>query len=132
MADDPANEPAEDPADAFDAIVEGLDLDLDVDLDLNFGVEEERPTEPLPMSSWQPSIEPPVARPRNPRRLAAVWAVLACPALLLCATVGGWVLPRPLVGALALIFVAGSIYLISQLPEHGPSHPDWPDDGAVL
>ncbi len=31
-----------------------------------------------------------------------------------------------------LTFVAAAIYLVSQLPEHGPSRPDWPDDGAVL
>ena len=36
-----------------------------------------------------------------------------------------------LLGA-ALTFVASAIYLIAQLPEHGPSQRDWPDDGAAL
>ena len=44
----------------------------------------------------------------------------------------GEILPRPMLAGAVLIFVAGAIYLISQLPEHGPSRSDWPDDGAVL
>lgn len=59
-------------------------------------------------------------------------AVLGGPTLMVLATLVGILLPRPAVLAAALIFVAAVIYLISQLPEHGPSRPDWPDDGAVL
>ena len=41
-------------------------------------------------------------------------------------------LPKSVLLGIGLTFVAGSIYLISQLPEYGPGRPDWPDDGAAL
>ena len=71
-------------------------------------------------------------RPPSKARTFAWIAILGAPALLVIATLAGDLLPRPVVLAAALTFVAAVIYLISQLPEHGPSRPDWPDDGAVL
>ena len=108
--------------DEFDRIVEGLDLELE------FPAEEPMPASPVVHTSGATEGAP----PSNHRRAFAWGAVLGAPLLLILATVSGWLVPRPLVVVAALIFVAGSIYLISQLPEHGPGHPDWPDDGAVL
>ena len=113
---------ADGPGDEFDRIVEGLDLGLE------FPAEEPLPAPPL----VHPSGATANVTPPNRRRAVAWGAVLGAPLLLILATVSGWLLPRSLVAVAALIFVAGSIYLISQLPEHGPGHPDWPDDGAVL
>ena len=67
------------------------------------------------------------------RGRALAWAgLVGTPLLLLLATMAGrWVSGSVLLGA-GITFVASAIYLISQLPEHGPSQPDWPDDGAEL
>ncbi len=67
------------------------------------------------------------------RGRALAWTgLLGSPMLLVIATLtGSWLSSAVLLGA-GLTFVASAIYLISQLPEHGPSQRDWPDDGAAL
>jgi hypothetical protein len=125
--------------DDFDRIVEGLELDLSFDDELDEPVVETAP-------AWSPrtdddvEAEEPFYRqveptPLIPRRRSVVlaWAgVLGAPLALVVATLTGIVLDRPIVAGASLIFVAAAIYLILQLPEHGPSRKDWPDDGAVL
>jgi|SRR5690242_14702998 len=130
--------------DDFDKIVEGLDLDLSfVDEPLDPVAEE--PAEP----AWSPrtdddvdaedteepfyrKVEPTPLIPRR-RGVLLAWAgVLGAPLSLVLATLSGVYLDRPVVAAASLTFVACAIYLILQLPEHGPSRRDWPDDGAVL
>jgi hypothetical protein len=128
--------------DDFDKIVEGLELDLSF-------VDE--PVEPVaePEPAWSPrtddevdaqdaeepfyrKVEPTPLLPRR-RGILLAWAgVLGAPLSLVLATLSGVILDRSIVGAAALIFVGAAIYLILQLPEHGPSRRDWPDDGAVL
>lgn len=130
--------------DEFNRIVEGLDLELP------FPAEAEEPPQRHPSDPrFQPEAKrraptehdedvayrTPPPRPRRAlgRARALAWiAVLGGPSLLVVATIAGILLPRAVVFSVALIFVAAVIYLISQLPERGPSHPDWPDDGAVL
>ena len=126
--------------DDFDKIVQGLDFDLEF---------PDEPADPDP-------IDPPVTghsqvaddeetevpfyrqvpvtpiTPRHSGTILAWCGVLGAPLLLVVWTMIGEILPRPMLVGAVLIFVAGAIYLISQLPEHGPSHSDWPDDGAVL
>ncbi len=127
--------------DDFDRIVEGLELDLD----FSDEVPEPDPAEPPPLV-WSDDTEPvepedePFYRkvdpaPLRPRRrgVALAWVGLGgAPLLLVLATIFGEILPRPILAAAIITFVAAAIYLVSQLPEHGPSRPDWPDDGAVL
>ncbi|MDX6278195.1 MAG: hypothetical protein QOJ72_2323 [Nocardioidaceae bacterium] len=126
--------------DDFDKIVEGLDLDFEF---------PDEPADPVPADP-PAAVDPPAddevetevpfyrqvsATPLIPRRgstILAWFAVLGAPLLLVVWTMIGEILPRPMLAGAVLIFVAGAIYLISQLPEHGPSRSDWPDDGAVL
>lgn len=131
--------------DDFDKIVEGLELDL------SFIDEkpDQKPTEEPPEPEWLPltdddidaadaeepfyrKVEPTPLIPRRRGVLAAWIGVLGAPLSLVIATMSGVFLDRPIVAAAALTFVASAIYLILQLPEHGPSRRDWPDDGAVL
>ncbi len=133
--------------DEFDDIVRGLDLDWDdpglIDV----------PIEPEAESVDEPEIPPELLSDDDPdsaeeqfyrqvpggpsgpwhRGRALAWmAVLGTPSVLaLCTLFNVW-LSGPVLLTAGLIVVAGAIYLISQLPERGPSHPDWPDDGAVL
>ncbi|MGA8987748.1 hypothetical protein [Aeromicrobium sp.] len=123
--------------DDFDKIVEGLELDLSFD---------EEPEEPAPEPTWTPltdddfeaqepfyrQVEPTALLPRRRNILLAWGGVVGAPLALFVATVSGVYLDRSVVAGAALTFVAASIYLILQLPEHGPSRKDWPDDGAVL
>lgn len=129
--------------DDFDKIVEGLELDLSF---------VDQPQEPAvePKPEWSPmtedkvdaadDVEEPFYRqvdstPLIPRRRSVLLAwvgVLGAPLSLVLATVSGVFLDRAIVAAASLIFVGAAIYLILQLPEHGPSRKDWPDDGAVL
>jgi hypothetical protein len=123
--------------DDFDRIVEGLDLDLSfIDEPLD---------EPEPAAARPPVDDAPTedeafyrqvdATPLVPRRrdIVLAWAgVIGAPLALVLATVAHVYLDRPIVAGAALIFVAAAIYLFLQLPEHGPSRRDWPDDGAVL
>jgi hypothetical protein len=121
----------------FDRIVEGLDLDL------SFAeepvTETPVPVDPGTSDDVDPQDEPfyrqVESAPLIPRRRGIVlgWAgVVGAPMLLVLATVAHVFLPRSIVAGAALIFVASAIYLFLQLPEHGPSRRDWPDDGAVL
>jgi len=124
--------------DEFDRIVEGLELDVSFPDD----VPDPEPPDPEPVwtSDDDADTEEPFYRqvdptPLIPRRRSVLlaWAgVLGAPLALVIATMTGNVLSRPVVTAAALTFVAAAIYLILQLPEHGPSRRDWPDDGAVL
>lgn len=127
------------PKDEFDRIVEGLELDLSFTEEIVPEPEPEpAPPRPDPVDEYDADEVayriPPPRTPHPPSRARmAAWIVIVCgPMLMVAATVAGLVLPRPVVVAASLIFVAAVIYLISRLPEHGPSHPDWPDDGAVL
>lgn len=131
--------------DEFKKIVEGLDLELPFPPDVEDPAQR-HPSDP----QFQPEAKrrapaeregdevayrtPPPRPKRAPSRARTLaWvAVLGGPGLLVLATLVGILLPRPVVLSAAIIFVAAVIYLISQLPERGPSHRDWPDDGAVL
>lgn len=133
-----------DERDEFDDIVDRLDLDLpfpEPDPEAAPGPSSE-PTDPAPEPvdlDDQPDPDPfyrrvpdPPARPHDPRMNAAWAAVIGSPLLAVVCSLLGVPLPRPILLGLGLIVVAGAIYLIAQLPEHGPSRPDWPDDGAAL
>lgn len=126
--------------DDFDKIVEGLDIDLDFPDE----VPDPAPVEPPPLvwsddtepveaeEPFYRKVEPTPLRPRS-RAMTLAWiALAAAPLALVIATMFGEILPRPILGAAVLTFVAAAIYLVSQLPEHGPGRSDWPDDGAVL
>ena len=129
--------------DDFDKIVEGLELDL------SFIDESPEPADEEPEPAWSPrtddeidaaddeepfyrKVEPTPLVPRRRSVLLAWIGVLGAPLSLVVATMSGVVLDRPIVAAASLTFVGAAIYLILQLPEHGPSRKDWPDDGAVL
>lgn len=128
--------------DDFDKIVEGLELNLE------FVAEPFEEDEPAydPSVTWSRDDDEPEteeepfyrqvrATPLFPTRrgpLLAWIGLLGTPAALCMATLFGYFLPRAILAGAALIFVAAAIYLVLQLPEHGPSRPDWPDDGAVL
>jgi hypothetical protein len=132
--------------DPFDEIVQHLDLDL------TFPETVEQPTvqpavqptgqpttEPAPQYHHDPEAEPFYRRieprdpvPHRPEILLAWFGILGGPTLIMIASITHWILPRPLLLGLGLIFVASAIYLISQLPERGPGEPNWPDDGAQL
>lgn len=129
--------------DEFDRIVEHLDLDLsfpEVEADTSPEVESappERwtrgPSEPADDEDepFYRRVEPP-ARPWRLGVSLAWFAVLGGPVALVLCTMLGYIVPRSMLAALVLLFVAGAIYLFSQLPERGPADPDAPDDGAVL
>ncbi|MCW2841587.1 MAG: hypothetical protein JWR55_3070 [Aeromicrobium sp.] len=125
--------------DDFDRIVEGLDLDF------SFPDEPAEPAHQEPAELGRETDEPVTQEeafyrqvgpaPLMPRRRGVLMAwcgVLGAPLLLVLATLAHVFLDRPVVAGAALIFVASAIYLFLQLPEHGPSRRDWPDDGAVL
>ena len=129
--------------DDFDKIVEGLELDLSfVDQPQEPAVEPEPELSPMTDDEVDAAddVEEPFYRqvdstPLIPRRRSVLLAwvgVLGAPLSLVLATVSGVFLDRAIVAAASLIFVGAAIYLILQLPEHGPSRKDWPDDGAVL
>ncbi len=129
--------------DEFDRIVEGLDLDLGFLAD----------TEPDDAEPESPAEEPQplhVAEPRSPdvdeefyrrvdrgpqrpwpRNITLAWiGIVGSPTALVLCTLVGFIAPRSIVTALALVFVASAVYLISQLPDRNPG--DEPDDGAVI
>jgi hypothetical protein len=146
-----------DKPDDFDEIVQRLDLDLPFPDD---AVSEERPkrepehpsvrrhrrSEPppeaeadepesfddMPDEPFYRKVPPAPIRPRHRGRTLAWIAVLCSPMSIIVFTVAQVWLPKSVMLGIGLTFVAGSIYLISQLPEHGPGRPDWPDDGAEL
>lgn len=132
--------------DAFDDIVRGLDLDL------SFPAEADAPTRPRPRRQDAPEpaardlddepdavdeqfyrrVDPGPPRPLHRGRAAAWAGLLGAPLLLMLASASGRFLSGAVLLGAALTFVASAIYLIAQLPEHGPSQRDWPDDGAAL
>jgi hypothetical protein len=138
--------------DDFDEIVQRLDLDLSF-LD---GPRPEKPEHPsvrrqrradahpapaddeppsfddMPDEAFYRRVEPPPIRPRHKGRTLAWTAVLGSPVAIMVFTLAHIWLPKSVLLGVGLTFVAGSIYLISQLPEYGPGRPGWPDDGAEL
>lgn len=124
--------------DDFDKIVEGLDLHLVFPDEIPEPEPQpavQAPVEDAPEAAEEPfyrKVSPTPLIPRHRGTLLAWLGVLGAPTALAVATLLGVFLDRPIVAGAALIFVAGAIYLIVQLPEHGPSRRDWPDDGAVL
>ncbi|MET0467588.1 MAG: hypothetical protein ABWZ87_02505 [Aeromicrobium sp.] len=127
--------------DDFDKIVEGLHLDLSFPDEPADPVRQDA-TEPAataedvePAATEEPfyrRVEPTHLVPRRRGVLLAWCGVIGSPVLLVLATIAHIYLDRPILAGSALIFVASAIYLFLQLPEHGPSRRDWPDDGAVL
>jgi len=131
----------------FDRIIEGLDLDLGF-LDDPSQSEPEPEPEPKPerpasveyggSSARSPDVDEEFYRrvdlgPRPPwrRNVILTWiGVLGSPLALLLSSVVGILVPRSIVAALTLVFIASAIYLISQLPDRNPG--DDPDDGAVV
>lgn len=132
------------PDDEFDEIVQRLDLDLsfpDQPASRRKRTTDEPTPEPepepvafddLPDEPFYRRVTPPPPRAPHRGRTLAWIAVLGSPAAIMVFTFLHIWLPRPVLLGIGLTFVAGAIYLISQLPEHGPSRPDWPDDGASL
>jgi hypothetical protein len=125
--------------DEFDRIVEGLTFDVSFpDEPADPVPEPEESPEPVdedPAETEEPFYRRVEATPLVPRSRGVMlaWAgVIGGPLLLALATVAHVFLDRAIVAGAALIFVASAIYLFLQLPEHGPSRRDWPDDGAVL
>ncbi len=138
----------QDPSDdEFRRLVEGLDLDFTAmdEADARRAREraEEAPVEEPAAEPWdlddEPDDdpfyrhpEPPPARPSDPRRQLAWAGLLGGPAVLVIGTLLGMDLPQAVVLGAVLIFVAAAVVLVSTLPGYGPSHRDFPDDGAVL
>ena len=147
-----------DKPDDFDEIVQRLDLDLpfpdDADPDgpparehfEHPSVRRHRRAEPspeaeadepesfddMPDEPFYRKVQPAPFRPRHRGRTLAWIAVLCSPMSIIVFTVAQVWLPKSVMLGIGITFVAGAIYLISQLPEHGPARPDWPDDGAEL
>lgn len=126
----------------FFRIVEGIDLDVEFP-DVPGDDSESAPESQTPTGHAAEHSDPEpdyrrvgpsgaTPRPRDGRLTLAWSAIIGPPLLFVLATMGGVILPRPVVLSSVLIFVAATIYLISRLPEHGPGQSDWPDDGAVL
>lgn len=131
----------------FDRIVEHLELDLS-------GLDEPDADQPDPTPApthpagrartsdharspdvdeqFYRRIDPPPPRGWKPGVAAAWAAVVGSPLSLVVLSLLGFTAPRILVVALSLVFIGSAVYLIAQLPEHGPSRGDDPDDGAVL
>jgi hypothetical protein len=140
-----------DKPDDFDEIVQRLDLDLTFPEaprkrePEHPSVRRHRDAEPPPDADDEPEsfddmpdepfyrqVQPSPIRPRHRGRTLAWIAVLGSPLAIIIFTLAHVWLPKSVLLGIGLTFVAGSIYLISQLPEHGPARPDWPDDGAAL
>jgi hypothetical protein len=136
--------------DDFDEIVQHLDFDLSfpeeqpehpsvrrhrrAEIQPEPEVEAEEPVAFDDMSDepFYRRVEPPPIRPRHRGRTFAWIAVLGSPVAIVLFTLAHVWLSKPVLLGIGFTFVAGSIYLISQLPEYGPARPDWPDDGAAL
>jgi len=86
----------------------------------------------MPDEPFYRKVPPAPIRPRHRGRTFAWIAVLGSPLAIMVFTLAHVWLPKSVLLGVGLTFVAGSIYLISQLPEYGPGRPDWPDDGAAL
>lgn len=137
----------------FDRIVEHLDLDLSgLDEPESPKQPDRTPPEPTPPpvhpaarggatddarspdvdEQFYRRVDPPPPRGWKPGTTAAWAGVVGSPIALVAFTLLGFLAPRTVVIAMSLVFVGSAIYLIAQLPEHGPSRGDDPDDGAVL
>ena len=135
-----------DQPDDFDEIVQRLDLDLEFPEPEHPSVRrhrraeqpaEDEPDEPvsfddMPDEPFYRKVPPTPIRPRHRGRTLAWIAVMGSPLAIVLFTLAHVWLPKSVLLGIGFTFVAGSIYLISQLPEHGPARPDWPDDGAAL
>jgi hypothetical protein len=127
--------------DPFDEIVQHLNLDWSV-ADAEAMPLTDQPVEPPappPPTINDPEaepfyrhIEPREPTPHRPGVLLAWLGILSGPAVIMLAGLIHFIVPRPLLLGLALVFVASAVYLFSQLPERGPAEPFWPDDGAQL
>lgn len=122
--------------DAFDQIVERLGMDLSFP-----DPEPASPDEPVEFDDLPDDPEdqfyrtvPPASEvlPRGRKALVAWLTVLGVPIGLAACTMIGVPVSRGAAFALCLVFIAAAVWLFSHLPERGPSHPDWPDDGAEL
>jgi hypothetical protein len=128
--------------DDFDKIVEGLHFDLSFpDEPADPVPQDPHPSRDEPADDLDPAeteepfyrrVDPTPLVPRRRGIMLAWCGVIGAPLALVLATVAHIFLERSVVAGAALIFVASAIYLFLQLPEHGPSRRDWPDDGAVL
>lgn len=151
MPDGAGREPSGSDGDEFDRIVERLDWDLPFPTDdetphqsEDDGHEQEGPVPVTPAGPQRRSPDPvdedehfyrrvqPVARPWRRNTMLAWLAVIASPVLLVLASTTTFYVPQSVMAGLALLFLAGAAYLITNLPEHGPADDDDPDDGAVL
>jgi hypothetical protein len=137
-----------DQQDDFDEIVQNLDLDLSFPEDprepqhpsvrrhrqpeAEAETEEPESFDDMPDEPFYRKVEPTSIWPRHRGRTLAWAAVLGSPLAIVLFTLAQVWLPKSVLLGIGLTFVAGSIYLISQLPEYGPGRPDWPDDGAAL
>jgi|GEM_PF-5910322 len=133
--------PDPDDGDEFDRIVEQLDLDLSFPesapaAEALTDDEVDRWTQaPEPVDEEAEPFYRRVELPARPLRLGTslAWvAVAGGPLLLVACTIFHYIVPRSILAGLVLLFVAGAVYLFSQLPDRGPADPDAPDDGAVL
>lgn len=142
---DPGRNPddPEMPSDEFDDIVKDLDLDWDDPAVVSATISPADPVvaeipeeldyddQPDPIEEQLYRQVPPGQFPKIRRSVLLAWlAVLGTPVVLAICTVSGVFLSDPLLVTAGLLIVGGAVYLIYQLPEHGPSRPDWPDDGA--
>ena len=135
--------------DDFDRIVEGLDLDLtgleDFDASAARVTAERERAEARAREEWRRAAEAQEAaddqfyrevgpaRLRSRGRVRFAWFVfVGGPALLLVTTMASMPLPTFVAALVVIAIVVSVVYLISQLPDRGPSNPDWPDDGAAL
>ncbi|MCD9153275.1 hypothetical protein [Aeromicrobium duanguangcaii] len=136
-------------SDDFDRIVEGLDLDLTglEDFDASAArvtaererAEEQAREERRLAAEAQETADDQFYREVGPAQLRSrgrvrfAWFVfVGGPALLLITTMASMPLPTFAAALVVIAVVASVVYLISQLPDRGPSNPDWPDDGAAL
>ncbi len=132
--------------DEFRRLVEGLDLDFSAmdeadarrardraEAERAAALEDDDPwDEPDDDEAFYRHPAPPAPHPPDRKRVIGWAGTLGGPALLVLATVLGLDLPQAVVLGAVLIFVAGAVVLVSTLPGYGPSHRDFPDDGAVL
>ena len=129
--------------DDFDDIVQRLDLELSFPDDppsapaVRHPSQQDEPHDPAddpdPVDEqFYRRVPQGPARPWHRGRVLAWAGVAGSPTALVLATLAGVWVGRAVLLCAGLTFVAGAIYLVSQLPEHGPAQRDWPDDGAEL
>ena len=122
--------------DPFDEIVQHLNLDWNVADAAPAPVEPPAPPPPTindpEAEPFYRHVEPREPMPHRPGVLLAWLGILSGPVVIMLAALTHFIVPRPLLLGLALVFVASAVYLFSQLPERGPAEPFWPDDGAQL